>query len=50
MRFLDTASLTALLSEAGLVVEQRYGDWDRTPFTDAGPEIITIARRVTSAG
>ena len=45
LRFLDTESLAAFLSAAGLVVEQQFGDWDRQPLTDTSPEIITIARR-----
>lgn len=42
LRFLDAAALDGFLAEAGLTVEERYGDWDRSP---AGPEIITIAGR-----
>ncbi|MFC8075796.1 class I SAM-dependent methyltransferase [Streptomyces sp. NPDC057307] len=45
LRFLGSDRLDAFLIEAGLVVEERYGDWDRGPVTDASPEIITIARR-----
>lgn len=45
MRFLDAASLSSFLSDAGLVIEEQFGDWDRTPVTNASPEIITIARR-----
>ena len=41
LRFLDTPTLDGLLAEAGLAVEQRYGAWDRSPFTTASPEIIT---------
>lgn len=44
LRFLDVPTLSAFLAEAGLTVEEQYGDWDRTPLTDASPEIITIAR------
>lgn len=42
LRFLDRAALDGFLAEAGLTVEERYGDWDRSP---AGPEIITVAGR-----
>ncbi|WP_405794541.1 class I SAM-dependent methyltransferase [Streptomyces sp. NBC_01506] len=45
LRFLGADRLDTFLTEAGLVVEERYGDWDRGPLTDASPEIITIARR-----
>jgi SAM-dependent methyltransferase len=45
LRFLDTAALDAVLKEGELVVEAPYGDWDRSPLTDASPKIITIARR-----
>lgn len=45
LRFLGTDRLDAFLTEAGLAVEERYGDWDGGPLTDASPEIITIARR-----
>lgn len=45
LRFLGTDRLDAFLGEAGLVVDERYGDWDGGPLTDASPEIITVARR-----
>ncbi len=45
LRFLDPASLSCFLSEAGLAVEAQYGDWDRSRLTDTSPEIITVARR-----
>jgi SAM-dependent methyltransferase len=45
LRFLDTESLADFLTDAGLVIEEQFGDWDRAPLTDASPEIITIARR-----
>jgi len=32
------------LTEAGLVIEAQFGDWDRSPLTELSPEIITIAR------
>jgi SAM-dependent methyltransferase len=44
LRFLDAAALAAFLTEAGLVVDERFGDWDRSPLTTTSPEIITIAR------
>lgn len=45
LRFLDADSLSGFLSRARLVVEEQFGDWDRSPLTDTSPEIITIARR-----
>ena len=45
LRFLDPDSLTRLLSDAGLAIEEQFGDWARGPLTDASPEIITLARR-----
>ena len=33
----------AFLSEAGLSVVERYGHWDRRPFTGEQLEIITLA-------
>ncbi len=44
LRFLDRAELNALLTEADLEIEEQFGDWDRSPLTDASPEIISIAR------
>ncbi|MXV80729.1 MAG: methyltransferase domain-containing protein [Chloroflexi bacterium] len=43
LRFLDLDSLAAFLSEAGLEIEEQFGDWERQPLTDTSPEIITIA-------
>jgi SAM-dependent methyltransferase len=45
LRFLDAGTLSDFLSDAGLAVEEQFGDWDRRPLTNASPEIITIARR-----
>lgn len=44
LRFLDSSTLTRFLTEAGLVVEAQFGDWDRAPITDTCPEIITLTR------
>ncbi|MCX4533370.1 trans-aconitate 2-methyltransferase [Streptomyces sp. NBC_01669] len=44
LRFLGADALSSFLSDAGLVIEEQYGDWDRSPLTGASPEIITIAR------
>ena len=45
LRFLDTDALSSFLDDAGLVVEEQFGDWDRSPLTATSPEIITIAGR-----
>ncbi|KDN18429.1 class I SAM-dependent methyltransferase [Amycolatopsis rifamycinica] len=45
LRFLDVPALTAFVEEAGLVVDEQYGYWDRSPVTGSSPEIITLARR-----
>ncbi|MEU7144461.1 methyltransferase domain-containing protein [Nocardia sp. NPDC046473] len=45
LRFLDQDALGAFLSDAGLVVVEQFGDWDRSPVTATSPEIITVARR-----
>ena len=45
LRFLDADSLSVFLSNAGLLIDEQYGNWDRQPLTDTSPEIITIARR-----
>jgi hypothetical protein len=45
LRFLEQETLSVWLSDAGFVVEEQYGDWDRKPLTDTSPEIIMIARR-----
>ncbi|MCM8749647.1 class I SAM-dependent methyltransferase [Thermomicrobiaceae bacterium CFH 74404] len=46
LRFLDAERLAAFLSDAGLVIEEQFGDWARNPHTATSPEIITIARRI----
>jgi SAM-dependent methyltransferase len=45
LRFLDAGSLSWFLSDAGLQIEEQFGDWDRQPLTATSPEIITFARR-----
>ena len=45
LRFLDAATLARFLTDAGLVIEEQFGDWDRRPLDAASPEIITIAQR-----
>jgi SAM-dependent methyltransferase len=45
LRFVDAASLLPFLVDAGLSIEEQFGDWDRRPVTATSPEIISIARR-----
>jgi ubiquinone/menaquinone biosynthesis C-methylase UbiE len=45
LRFLAADSLSSFLSDAGLAIEEQFGDWARHPLTDTSPEMITIARR-----
>lgn len=45
LRFLDVPTLAGFLDEAGLVVDEQYGYWDRGPVTESSPEIITLVRR-----
>jgi SAM-dependent methyltransferase len=45
LRFLPADALARFLDEAGLAIDEQYGDWDRSPLTDTSPEIITLARR-----
>lgn len=47
LRFLDQDALGEFLAEAGLIVVEQFGDWDRSPLTAASPEIITVVRRRT---
>lgn len=50
LRFLPAESLDHLLVAAGFVVDERYGDWDRSLMTPASREIITVARRADASG
>ena len=45
LRFLDADALRGFLNDTGLVIEEQFGDWDRSPLNDSSPEIITVARR-----
>jgi len=47
-RFYTREDVAALLDEADLEMVEQLGHWDRRPFTDESPEIITIARRAGS--
>jgi SAM-dependent methyltransferase len=44
-RFTEIKTLGAFLSMAGFSVVEHYGHWDRRPFTEQRPEIITVATR-----
>jgi hypothetical protein len=48
LRFMTAEHLDHLLDRAGLRIDERYGYWDRRPFTPDSPEIITVARRPAS--
>lgn len=45
LRFLGADRLDMFLAEAGLAVDERYGDWAGGPPGEGSPEIITVARR-----
>jgi SAM-dependent methyltransferase len=45
LRFLGPEALATFLHEAGFVVDEQFGDWDRSLLTETSEEIITIARR-----
>ncbi|MFJ9039379.1 class I SAM-dependent methyltransferase [Streptomyces sp. NPDC102406] len=44
LRFVAEAGLDAFLAGAGLSVQARYGDWDRSPLTASSPEIISVCQ------
>jgi SAM-dependent methyltransferase len=48
MRWYLPAELTHLLARAGFAVRAIYGDFDRSPLTDAAPEQIVVAERLTT--
>jgi SAM-dependent methyltransferase len=45
LRFLEAPALAAFLADAGLTIEQQFGDWNRGALRAGSPEIITVARR-----
>ena len=45
LRFLDPDALSSFLADAGLAIEEQFGDWTREPLTGASTEIFTIAHR-----
>jgi SAM-dependent methyltransferase len=48
LRFVRAEQLDHLLAEAGFVIDERYGDWDRSLFTPTSREIITVAHVAAS--
>jgi SAM-dependent methyltransferase len=48
LRFLPAEELDHFLTAAGFVIDERYGDWDRSLMTPTSREIITVARRAPS--
>jgi SAM-dependent methyltransferase len=47
LRFMPAEELDKALCAAGFAVDERYGYWDRCPFTHDSPEIITVASAVS---
>jgi hypothetical protein len=45
LRFVDPHALASFLIDAGLMIEEQFGDWTREPLTHTSPGTITIARR-----
>jgi hypothetical protein len=43
-RFTPPDELDALLARCGFTVAQRFGDWDRSPFTERSEHIISVCR------
>ena len=43
LRFVTAEHLDHLLAQAGFVIDERYGDWDRSLMTNTSREIITVA-------
>jgi SAM-dependent methyltransferase len=44
LRFLDADGVAHFLTEAGFVIEQQFGGFDRRPLTPKSAEIVTVAR------
>jgi SAM-dependent methyltransferase len=44
LRFLAADALDGFLVGAGFAIEDRYGEWDASPFAPGSPEIVTLAR------
>jgi len=50
LRFLNAESLSSFLTDAGLAIDEQFGDWGGQPLTETSPEIITVTRRRSSPG
>ena len=44
LRFVDAAGVARFLTEAGFMIEEQFGDFDRRPLRHDSAEIVTIAR------
>ncbi len=45
LRFMSTEVLATFLNEAGFVIEEQFGDWQRHPIGPTSNEIITVVRK-----
>ena len=45
LRFLDADAVIAFIRQAGLSVEEMWGDFDRSPVSASSTEIVVVARR-----
>lgn len=45
LRFPPPAAVFATVRASGLQISEAHGDWDRSPLTEASPEIIVVARK-----
>ena len=45
LRFLDADTLRVFLVDAGLRIDEQFGEWDGSPLVDTSTEIITLASR-----
>lgn len=50
LRYSYPAELDAMAADAGLELESRWADWDRTPFTDAAVLHVSVYRQGSSVG
>ena len=45
LRFMAPDVLARFLDEAGFIIEEQFGDWQRQPIGPTSPEIITIVKK-----
>jgi hypothetical protein len=50
LRYSYPAELDAMAADAGLELESRWADWERTPFTDDAVLHVSVYRRGSSVG